>query len=62
MKRMLALLLSVLLVVTSLPVLAETAEAAAETALPQVGEVVHGFEVVECLTDNGWCGLAVRKA
>ena len=47
MKRMLALLLSVLLVVTSLPVLAETAEAAAETALPQVGEVVHGFEVVE---------------
>ena len=29
------------------PVLAETAEAAAETALPQVGEVVHGFEVVE---------------
>lgn len=47
MKRMLALLLSVLLVMTSLPVLAETAEAVAETALPQVGEVVHGFEVVE---------------
>jgi len=21
----------------------------------------HGFEIVECLTDNGWCGLAVRK-
>ena len=22
----------------------------------------HGFTVVECLTDNGWCGLAVKKA
>ena len=22
----------------------------------------HGFKVVECLTDNGWCGLAVKKA
>ncbi len=21
----------------------------------------HGFEIVECLTDNGWCGLAVKK-
>jgi len=22
----------------------------------------YGFEVVEYLTDNGWCGLAVKKA
>ncbi len=21
----------------------------------------HGFEIVECLIDNGWCGLAVKK-
>ena len=21
----------------------------------------NGFEIVECLTDNGWCGLAVKK-
>ena len=21
----------------------------------------HGFEIVECLVDNGWCGLAVKK-
>lgn len=43
MKRMLALLLSVMLVLTCVPVFAETAE----SALPQVGEVIHGFEVVE---------------
>ena len=47
MKRMLALLLSVLLALTSLPVLAEET---AEAALPQVGEVVHGFEVIEVTT------------
>ena len=21
----------------------------------------NGFQIVECLVDNGWCGLAVKK-
>ncbi len=47
MKRLLALVLSALLILTSLPVIAEEA---APAALPQVGDVVHGFEVVEVTT------------
>ena len=47
MKRILAIVLSVMLALTSLPVLAEDA---AVSGLPQVGEVVNGFEVVEVTT------------
>ncbi|MBQ2953892.1 MAG: insulinase family protein [Clostridia bacterium] len=47
MKKMLALLLSVLLALSSMPVLAEEAAGA---ALPQVGDVVNGFEVVDVTT------------
>ena len=47
MKRLLALVLSVLMALTCMPVLAEEA---ADAALPQVGDVVHGFEVVEVTT------------
>lgn len=47
MKRMLSLLLGMLLVLAVLPVHAEDAAPADDSALPQVGEVIHGFEVVE---------------
>ena len=47
MKRLLAILLSVMLALTGLPVLAEDAAA---SGLPQLGEVVNGFEVVEVTT------------
>ena len=47
MKRILAIMLSVMLALSSLPVLAEDA---AVSGLPQVGEVVNGFEVVEVTT------------
>ncbi len=56
MKKIVALLLAIVMVMTSITVLAEDVGAAApqeqpaqaeEAALPQVGDVVHGFEVKE---------------
>lgn len=46
MKRCLALLLSLVMALCSTAAFAE-ADAASDAALPQVGDVIHGFEVVE---------------
>ncbi len=47
MKRLLALLLALCVLLAALPALAEPAEAAEPASLPQPGDVVCGFEVLE---------------